>query len=376
MSLTLIDVCPETTSDELVLHILQRERPREMVIRDGRGFAPSWTLLPRVATPAVRVSGLQVVSGGLGGVGRLLCRHLVERGAGSLLILGRRALDAEGEAFIRGLGVPCEYAAVDVADAAAVQHLITAMGEPVRGVHHLAGVAPDSALVNQSRESLREAMAPKLAGAIALDRATTGHDLEHFTLFSSVSAHIEAAGQASYAAANAALEAWADDLRRRSRPAVALAFGPWAATGLALNAGRRARRLGLEPMTPASALAALDEAWSSASSLLGCWQVAKQERRVSDTTTAGSAADRVAKLVERILGVTRPARDQPLSDAVAADRVVAAHAVEIVHPAGSRACRPRGTRLWRTVRRTQPAKLAIVSNGFRVIAGTRAPAAG
>lgn len=65
----------------------------------------------------------------------------------------------------------------------------------------------DAVLARQSAATLRAAMAPKLGGCTAIERSLQGCPLALSLLFSSLAALLGSAGQANYAAANAALDA-------------------------------------------------------------------------------------------------------------------------------------------------------------------------
>ncbi|WP_432048997.1 SDR family NAD(P)-dependent oxidoreductase, partial [Streptomyces asiaticus] len=84
-------------------------------------------------------------------------------------------------------------------------------------------------------------------------------DLSAFVLFSSFSGTVGAAGQANYAAANAMLDALAEWRRGAGLPATSVAWGPWAAHGMAEAVADRWRRHGLPAMDPESAVATLEQ---------------------------------------------------------------------------------------------------------------------
>ena len=98
---------------------------------------------------------------------------------------------------------------------------------------HAAGVLDDGLLSAQSADRARRVLAPKAAGAHHLHQATAGHPLRFFVLMSSAAAAIGHAGQSTYGAANAALDALARHRRHHGLPAVAIGLGPVAGPGMA-----------------------------------------------------------------------------------------------------------------------------------------------
>ena len=70
-------------------------------------------------------------------------------------------------------------------------------------------VRQDAVLAKQRPASVREVFAPKLSGAEQLAACSAGAPLSAGALFSSVAGLLGSSGQANYAAANAALDAWA-----------------------------------------------------------------------------------------------------------------------------------------------------------------------
>jgi len=208
--------------------------------------------------PRLRGDACYVLAGGTGALGRAVAERLVAWGAGDVVLLGRH-LPAE----LAGDG-PIRAIACDITDAAAVADAFAALahaGHRISGVMHLAGVLEDGLLTTRSEAAVRRVLAPKLAGAWALQRACTTLELDFFVLFSSVAALLGGAGQGAYAAANAYLDALAQARRAQKLPGCSIAWGPWAGIGMAarLDAAAQARieRLGLRPISPEAALRAL-----------------------------------------------------------------------------------------------------------------------
>ena len=133
-------------------------------------------------------------------------------------------------------------------------------GVAVRGVVHAAGAGQATMLADMPVAEFAAVAGGKTRGAVLLDELA-GDQAEVFVLFSSISATWGSGGQAAYAAANASLDALAEDRRARGLPATSVAWGPWAGGGMAdSDAGRQLKRWGLREMRPRLAVAAMGQA--------------------------------------------------------------------------------------------------------------------
>ena len=188
-------------------------------------------------TGRLRADRTYLVTGGLGGIGCTVAGWLFDRGAGAIVLNGRRDPDPEAAAVIaelreRGATVSVELA--DMTDAGAVDAMLARISDtlpPLAGVIHSVGVLSDAALTNQSWESFERVLWPKVLGAWHLHRATADRDLDMFVLFSSVAGVLGNAGQANHAAANAFLDALAAHRRSRGLAGQSIAWGAWSGLG-------------------------------------------------------------------------------------------------------------------------------------------------
>jgi acyl transferase domain-containing protein/acyl carrier protein len=226
------------------------------------------------AAPQVaRADGTYLVTGGLSGLGLRTAEWLVQRGAGRVVLLGRRAPLPEAAEAIARMGEAAVVATADVTDAVALGELLARLrrdGPPLRGIVHAAGVLDDAALLHQDADRLNRVMAPKLRGARLLDRLTRVDPLDWFVLFSSAAGVLGSAGQANYAAANAALDQVAQERRERGLCAVSIAWGAWGEIGAAVARGlaeRQAAR-GLHAFAPAEGFRALEHILASGATQL------------------------------------------------------------------------------------------------------------
>ncbi len=214
---------------------------------------------------ALREKSTHLVTGGLGALGLHVARLLVARGAGRVVLAGRGEPGAAARALVASSGGSVEVVRADVSREEEVARLLETVrrsGPPLAGVFHAAGVLDDGALLRLTWERFEKVLAPKARAALLLDRETEGDRLDHFVLFSSAVSLLGAAGQASYAAANAALDALALDRQRRGLPGLSVSWGPWAGEGMAARAGDEARRVreerGIALLPPSRALELLE----------------------------------------------------------------------------------------------------------------------
>ena len=139
------------------------------------------------------------------------------------------------------LGGEIVVAAADVTDAAqvsaAVDDAVRRFGT-IHGIVHAAGTLRDGLIQLKTPDDARAVLAPKIAGALALDRALGDRPLDFFVMFSSVSPILGLAGQVDYAAANAFLDAFAEH-RSATRPGhtVSVNWGAWQRVGMAARHG-------------------------------------------------------------------------------------------------------------------------------------------
>jgi polyketide synthase PksN len=163
-----------------------------------------------------RDGGVYLLTGGAGALGLIFAREIAGRcQVPRIILVGRSALAPEPAAAIQAIarqGAIIEYRQLDVGDAAAVENLVQDIRTRFGGLHgilHGAGITRDRLLANKTEADFQAVLAPKIAGALILDRVTRALDLDFFVLFSSTGGVTGNMGQADYCAANAFLDAFA-----------------------------------------------------------------------------------------------------------------------------------------------------------------------
>jgi len=212
---------------------------------------------------AVRPDATYLVTGGLGALGLHAARALVERGARSVALAGRRE---PGEAArqviaeLEGAGARVTVVAADVAEAGDVERLFARLEElpALAGIVHAAGVVDDGVIEQQTWDRLRKVLAPKVTGAWRLHAATAGRPLDFLVFYSSVASQLGSPGQAGYAAANAFLDGLAHARRAAGLPALSVNWGGWSGGGMTASLEQRDRdrwrRLGFSEIEPGTGM--------------------------------------------------------------------------------------------------------------------------
>lgn len=246
--IVLVDLDGSTESETAILPALA-SREELIAIRGGTIMTPRLSkVAPTPAqvsasaeTPAspstLDVSGTVLVTGGTGGLGALLSRHIVRTyGAKQLLLVSRSGMKAPAA---RQLYEDLRYANTDAVvrieecdcgdrdQLAAVLAGNDSQGyPPISAVIHCAGVVDDAVLGSQSPQRVSRVLRPKV------DAAWNLHELVptkagSFVLFSSYVGIVGNEGQAGYTAGNAFLDALARFRVAHGLSALSLAWGPW-----------------------------------------------------------------------------------------------------------------------------------------------------
>ncbi|MDQ2959276.1 MAG: type I polyketide synthase, partial [Actinomycetota bacterium] len=158
------------------------------------------------------------------------------------------------------LGVQVTITACDVADRDAVAQLLTGIDQ-LTAIVHAAGVGLAGTVDELTPAELAYALAGKVTGALHLDELARP-ELEAFVLFSSNAGVWGSGGQGAYAAANAHLDALAEQRRDRGQQATSIAWGAWGGEAGMMatdGVGEMLRRRGVLEMAPELAIAALQQ---------------------------------------------------------------------------------------------------------------------
>ncbi|WP_209469163.1 type I polyketide synthase, partial [Streptomyces iranensis] len=220
--------------------------------------------IPRKPDP----NGTILITGGSGVLAGILARHLAaEHGARHLLLLSRTTPDEGLLNELAELGAHVDTAACDVSDRPALTRALADVSpeHPLTAVIHTAGVLDDGVVESLTAQRLDTVLRPKADGAWHLHELTRDADLAAFVMYSSAAGVLGSAGQGNYAAANAFVDALAEQRCVEGLPALAVAWGLWEdASGLTAGMSDtdrdRIRRGGLRAISAGRGVGLLDAA--------------------------------------------------------------------------------------------------------------------
>jgi acyl transferase domain-containing protein len=277
-------------------------REDQLALRGGQCYAlrlkPYPPLTQASGSPAFSPHGIYFVTGAFGALGRAVVQWMAKANVRHIALTTSRLVPARNNwavhpdyAWLDSLerkGVEVTVFQVDLRNAASIQSAVAQLPlDRMRGVMYCAGVVEDELLANLSFESLQRVMEVKSHGATYLHTALRESPLEHFVLFSSVASLLPSRGMGSYAAANAVLDALAQQRWYEGLPVISLNWGPWS-EGMVAQLGVESvfARMGMKSFETAQGVAALDAVFHTqfpqVALLRADWPVLLSHRRESD----------------------------------------------------------------------------------------------
>jgi polyketide synthase PksN len=224
----------------------------------------------------IKAGGVYLITGGSGGLGKILAGHIAGTQDTTLILTGRRESNPLSAAVLGDLHAT--YHSCDVTDQRAVANLIEDILQThgrLDGIIHSAGLIRDSFLIKKKEEEAESVLLPKIAGVKHLDESTKDLDLDFVVYCSSVAGVIGNVGQADYASANAYMDDYAryrNELvskGKRSGQTVSINWPLWEEGGMQVDSESEKyieRTWGMQPLPTEKALTAFTALLQQASS--------------------------------------------------------------------------------------------------------------
>ena len=222
----------------------------------------------------LKQQGVYLITGGLGGVGMHIARHLAKHYQAKLVLMGRSEVKDKQKAALSALeklGATVLYLQGDVTQKEEVNRVIQAAKEQfgkLNGIIHSAGVIRDAAILNKTDEEIRDVLAPKIKGTLNLDDVMQSEALDFFMLFSSATSVFGNIGQSDYGYGNGfmdGLASWREGLRanhQRQGKTISINWPYWAEGGMKIDPEniKQLEQFGQTPLQTIDGLAAFGNA--------------------------------------------------------------------------------------------------------------------
>jgi myxalamid-type polyketide synthase MxaE and MxaD len=252
----------------LVRELLHARPAPEVLLASGARFTPRLCPLEVLAgAPRERgfdADGIHLLVGGAGGIGTAVVARLLAGGARRFAVVGRSGAEEPRVAAltrqVEAAGGVLAYLQADASTpdgGARLAAWLRSQQRRVAGVMLLTGQLDDAPFESLSAERYLRQHASKAILAQQLDALVGDSRLDYFVLFSSLSGVLGSAGQAHYAAANSALDAFAARRLAQGRRALSIAWGPWGEVGMVADDAHR-RALGERGITPLATAEAVE----------------------------------------------------------------------------------------------------------------------
>ncbi|MCO4313104.1 type I polyketide synthase [Pectobacterium versatile] len=208
-----------------------------------------------IGSPAeIKNDGVYLITGGLGGLGILVAKHLCETSNATIILTYRSALpsrekwqnwiqqhpvdDPTSEKLasilrLEAHGNTVHLAQVDVCDYQGMRDMLSTFPQ-IDGVFHTAGVPGGGIIPLKNDADCASVLDPKVAGTIILDELLQDQQPDFFILFSSITSIVGDGARIDYCSGNAFMDAFAHyrNQRRHGR-SVSINWGQWGDVGMA-----------------------------------------------------------------------------------------------------------------------------------------------
>jgi acyl transferase domain-containing protein/acyl carrier protein len=242
--------------NQIVSDLLNGPAQEGIAYRGGqrwmRVFEPVKLKRPENKPSLLRHGGVYLITGGLGGIGLAVAKHLATTVKAKLILIGRSGLPARDEwphllasengsrkvadkirqvEELKSLGAEVLVVSADVTNAEQMRNAVafaTKQFGEINGVFHAAGTPAAGLIRLKTRQMAEAVLAPKVLGTMVLDELFADTPLDFMVLFSSMTSITGGGpGQADYCAANAFLDSYASAESPTERRVISVNWGEW-----------------------------------------------------------------------------------------------------------------------------------------------------
>ncbi len=255
-----VDLDTDTDVNNLVSEMYGYNTSYLTAIRDGKRYIQEFARLELGNGSRKRIDiksqGVYIITGGLGGIGLEIAKHLSRKGAGNIALVNRcsmperhewaeilkasadtklcQRINAVNSIEADGTAVFCYQGDISVKDQLVdIINKIREKFKNINGIIHCAGIAGEGLISGKSQADFSKVLSPKIEGTLMLDNVTREDEIDFFVTFSSVMSILNVPGQGDYAAANAFMDSFAQWRSFQEKRTVSISWPAWKDTGMA-----------------------------------------------------------------------------------------------------------------------------------------------
>ncbi|MCF6407803.1 SDR family NAD(P)-dependent oxidoreductase [Chitinophaga filiformis] len=233
-AMLVLDIDTTLPDQAFINNYIQQSYYREIAGRNGGIWYPALGVTG--LSPAVEITcdpdGTYLITGGKGSLGAHLAEWMLHKGAGTVIVTGRSAGSPTHNDRIvyKQLDVTDENAVRDFGDWLRMERKV------LKGIVHAAGTNSRCLQSRMSADDIMYVAAPKVTGLQHLTTYLPLEGLDFLVTYSSIAAVWGSGMLSHYAAANAYMDAFVLQLRKRGIPAKTIDWGPWKDSNMMLEA--------------------------------------------------------------------------------------------------------------------------------------------
>lgn len=265
LDIAVIDTGADNISNTLsVISQYYTQLPAQLIIDKTQWKIPKLVTIPTppTGTTAFKKDGIYIVTGGLGSIGVQLINWMIGKGAGNIIIIGRRYPNDEQEKLMnnwREQNCNIQFIKADISNKTVLKQQLNFLNPfAIKGVFHVAATLNDKLISSHNEESFQSVFPAKVNGAWNLHQLSLDWELDYFVLFSSTVSIFGNTGQTNYGSANYFLNRLAAQRVQSGLPALSVCWGPWQDTKMTAGLQSSFEQLGVSLFTSDTAFGMLD----------------------------------------------------------------------------------------------------------------------
>ena len=260
LDVALGDASPHDVAARLLQELRRPVRDTAVALRPAARWIRALQPVPlepaAPGLPPIREGATVLITGGMGGLGLAIAKHLAATAKARLVLVSRTGMPDRGEwatiaergggdrivaqaralLAIEAAGGSVTVVAADVTDREQMAWAASIARQQygaIHGVIHAAGTIDDGLMALTAPSNALPVIAVKALGALVLDDVLRSDPIECFIAFSSISSVLGLEGQAAYTAANAFLDAFVERKRAAGFPrAISIGWNAWRDVGM------------------------------------------------------------------------------------------------------------------------------------------------